>query len=69
MTSISKKRITLFLNPAIIKQARAQAVVEDLNLTNLMEKALISYLPSVTIIKKVKQIWREKADLIQRPRQ
>lgn len=56
MTIIDKRRITLFLNPAIVKQARAQAVVEDLNLTNLVEKALIQYLPTVTIIKKVTKI-------------
>lgn len=60
MTIKNKRRITLFLNPAIVKQARAQAVVEDLNLTNLVEKALIQYLPTVTIIKKVAKIWRKK---------
>lgn len=54
MTSNKKQRITLFINPAIAKQARAQAVVEELTLTNLVEKALISYLPKETIIKKIK---------------
>lgn len=47
------QRITLFINPAIAKQAKAQAIIEELTLTNLVEKALIAYLPKVTIIKKV----------------
>lgn len=50
----TKQRITLFLNTAIARQARAQAVVEDITLTNLVEKALINYLPKATIIKKIK---------------
>ncbi len=54
MTSNKKQRVTLFINPAIAKQARAQAVVEELTLTSLVEKALISYLPKETIIKKIK---------------
>lgn len=54
MTTNKKQRVTLFINPAIAKQARAQAVVEELTLTNLVEKALISYLPKETIIKKIK---------------
>lgn len=41
------------MNPSIAKHARAQAVVEDLSLTALVEKALIKYLPRETIIKKV----------------
>jgi len=49
----NKQRVTLFLNPAVAKHARAEAVVEDLTLTALVEKALISYLPKETIIKKV----------------
>jgi len=49
----NKQRITLFLHPAIAKQARAQAVLEDLTLTAIVEKALIGYLPKETIIKKV----------------
>lgn len=54
MTSISKQRVTLFLNPIITKQAKAQAVIEGITLTKLVESALISYLPKVTVIKKVK---------------
>ena len=53
MTNIRKKqRVTLFLNPELIKQAKAEALVEDLSFTALIEKALIQYLPSETIIKK-----------------
>ncbi len=47
------QRITLFLDSSIVKHARAQAVVEDLTLTSLVEKALIDYLPLETVIKKV----------------
>ena len=54
MTINNKQRTTLFMNPALTKHARAQAVVEDLTLTALVEKALIKYLPKKTIIKKTK---------------
>ncbi len=53
MSSSTKQRITLFINPAIAIHARAQAVVEETTLTCLVEKALIKYLPKETIIKKV----------------
>ena len=46
-----KQRLTLFMKPAIIKYAKAQAVVEELSLTALVEKALMKYLPRVTVIK------------------
>lgn len=52
MTTNNVRRTTLFFDPAIVKQAKAQAIVEDLTLTNLVEKALIDYLPKVTVIKK-----------------
>jgi hypothetical protein len=52
MINGTKQRVTLFINPAIAKHARAQAVVEDLSLTSLVEKALIKYLPRETVIKK-----------------
>lgn len=48
----NKYRLTLFINPAIAKHAKAQAVVEDLTLTKLVEKSLIQYLPKEIIIKK-----------------
>lgn len=54
MATTTKQRITLFINPAIAKQAKAQAVVEDITLTILVEKSLVNYLPKETVIKKVK---------------
>lgn len=51
-TNNDKHRITLFLNSSISKHAKAQAIVEDLTLTALVEKALIAYLPKETVIKK-----------------
>ena len=53
MTSNKKQRVTLFLNHGIAKHARAQAVVEELSLTDLVENALTDYLPKETVIKKV----------------
>jgi hypothetical protein len=53
MSTTAKKRLTLFLNPALIKHARVQAVFEELTLAALVEKTLTQYLPKETIIKKV----------------
>lgn len=53
MTTNDKQRITLFINPDIAKHAKAEAIVEELSLTSLVEKALINYLPKETIIKKI----------------
>lgn len=53
MASNNKQRLTLFINPELAKQAKAQAIIEELTLTTLVEKALIAYLPKVTIIRKV----------------
>ena len=52
MTINNKQRVTLFLNPSILKQAKAQAIVEEISLTALIERALSKYLPKETIIKK-----------------
>jgi len=52
MVDAKTQRVTLFINPSIIKHARAEAVVEDITLTTLVEKAIINYLPTETIIKK-----------------
>jgi hypothetical protein len=52
MTTIKKQRITLFINPSIAKHAKAQAIVDEVTLTTLVEKALIKYLPKETVIKK-----------------
>ncbi len=54
MTSDDKQRVTIFINPAIAKHARAQAVFEEITLTDLIEKSLIKYLPEETVIKKTK---------------
>ena len=51
-TNRIKQRVTLFVNPSILKQARVQAVVEERTLTSLVEKALINYLPRESVIKK-----------------
>jgi len=63
MSTNDKQRTTLFLNPSIVKQAKAQAVVEELTLTSLIEKALIQYLPKVTVIKKAAIVIKIKKDL------
>lgn len=52
MTTDEKQRITIFINPALVKHARAQAVIEETTLTALVEKALNKYLPEETVIKK-----------------
>ena len=56
MTSINKQRITLFISPSIAKQAKAQAIIEEISLTTLVERALIRYLPKETIIRKVDNV-------------
>lgn len=53
MISNDKQRVTLFLNPGLLKHAKAQAVVEEMSLTALIERSLVKYLPKETIIKKV----------------
>lgn len=50
MATNDKQRITIFMNPSIAKHAKAQAIVEELSLTALVEKALVNYLPKQTII-------------------
>ena len=52
MTTTNKKRLTLFINPDVIKQARVQAIVEELTLTAFIEKILVKYLPKEIVIKK-----------------
>jgi len=48
-----KQRITIFMDPAIAKHAKAEAVIEEITLTELVENALLNYLPKETVIKKV----------------
>lgn len=52
MTTINKQRLTLFISPDIIKQAKVQAIIEELTLTAFIEKVLGTYLPKEIIIKK-----------------
>ncbi len=52
MTTTTKKRLTLFLNPSVIKHSRATAIVEGITLTQLVEKALTEYLPEEIVLKK-----------------
>lgn len=52
MTKNEKQRVTLFLNPSLLRQAKIQAIVEEISLTTLIEKVLIKYLPKKTILKK-----------------
>ena len=54
MTTTSKQRLTIFLSPEIIKQAKVQAIVEDLTLTSFIEKVLVTYLPKEIVIKNPK---------------
>lgn len=56
MTTSAKHRVTLFLIPALLTHARAQAIVEGRTLTELVEMALMEYLPTKTIIKKIEII-------------
>lgn len=51
-TSSPKQRVTVFLNSKLLIQAKAQAVIQDLTLTLLVEKALNQYLPAEIVIKK-----------------
>ena len=53
-SSRTRQRVTLFLNPELLVQAKAQAVIYDITLTALVEKALIEYLPDEIIVKKPK---------------
>lgn len=54
-TTEDKRRTTIFLKPSLVKHARAQAVVEDTTLSSLVEKALIKYLPKMTVIEKIEE--------------
>jgi hypothetical protein len=48
----AKQRVTIFLNPDLLKHAKAQAILEDMTLTTLIERSLVGYLPKETVIKK-----------------
>jgi len=53
MTNNKKQRTTLFFNSDIVKHAKAQAILDGISLTALVEAALAQYLPQETIIKNV----------------
>jgi len=55
MATINKQRLTLFINPDIIKQAKVQAIVEELTLTAFIEKVLLGYLPQEIVVKASKE--------------
>jgi hypothetical protein len=52
MTNSEKQRVTIFLNPDLIIQAKAQALLEEKSLATLIEHALVNYLPLETRIKR-----------------
>lgn len=56
MAKNKKQRVTLFINPDIIKQAKVQAILEELTLTAFIEKLLLSYLPKEIVIEKPENI-------------
>jgi hypothetical protein len=51
----NKQRVTVFLDPNLLKQAKAQALVEDVSLAALVERVLNQYLPKETIVKKAEK--------------
>lgn len=51
MTTTKKQRVTLFIKPGIIKQAKVQAILEELTLTAFVEKVLVTHLPEKIVIK------------------
>jgi len=55
MTNNVKQRLTLFLKPSVIKHAKAAAIIEDVTLAKLVEKALTEYLPEKIVIEKIKE--------------
>lgn len=50
----NKQRVTLFLNPKLLLHAKAQAIIENITLTKLVERAFSCYLPAQIVIKKPK---------------
>lgn len=52
MIKNDKQRVTLFLDQNLLKQAKMQAIVEEVSLAALVEKVLSKYLPKETTIRK-----------------
>ncbi|MBI4973852.1 hypothetical protein HZC27_04550 [Candidatus Roizmanbacteria bacterium] len=53
MSTSDKQQATLFLIHDLLTHARAQAVVKERTLTDLVERASMKYLPKKMVIKKV----------------
>lgn len=53
-TTNQRQRITIFINHLLVTHAKAQALIDNTTLASLVEKALITYLPSEIFIKKIK---------------
>ena len=52
MPNTNKQRVTLFIHPELLKHSKTQAVIEDITLTQLVELALVAYLPEeIKIVK------------------
>jgi hypothetical protein len=54
MTTYTKQRVTIFLDPSLVKRAKTQAIFEGVSLTALVAKILIKYLPKRTSDKKTR---------------
>ena len=57
MTNKTKKRVTIFIDPEILIHSKAEALIRGITLSQLIEKAMVDYLPNETTIKikKVKE--------------
>jgi hypothetical protein len=51
MTNNNKRRVTVFIDPDLLKQSKAEAIIKEISLSELIEKSLINFLPKETIIK------------------
>lgn len=56
MTTKKGQRVTLFLDPDRVRQAKAQAAIEGISLSTLVEKALDRYPWYEVIAKKLEKI-------------
>lgn len=51
MTNNIKKRVTIFIDNEILIHSKAEALIREITLSQLVEKALVNYLPKETTIK------------------
>jgi len=54
MVKTKNQRVTLFINPDLLKHAKAHAILVDKTLTQLVEESLVAYLPEMINILKPK---------------